>query len=132
MEITDKPGELALSPPTAAVQRRVSLFEQINLNVFWLTNNFHWQALLAIVIPSMVAKFLDPAQKDFNLAFVVSWGTIVAVIVNPLVGAISDYATFRMGRRRPFMIFGTILNVIVLVAFAFSPALPSGILLFMF
>ncbi len=29
------------------------------------------------------------------------------------------------------MIIGTILNVIVLVAFAFSPALPSGILLFM-
>jgi MFS family permease len=113
------------------MQRRVSLFDQININVFWIANNFHWQALLAIVIPSMVAKLLGDAHKDINLTLVVAWGTLVAVIVNPLVGAISDYATFRMGRRRPFMIIGTILNVVVLAAFAFSPALPSSILLFM-
>src|SRR5579859_3123162 len=132
MEVTDNPGGVAaISPSGAAPQRRVSLFDQININVFWIANNFHWQALLAIVIPSMVAKFLGDAHKDINLTLVVAWGTLVAVVVNPLVGAISDYATFRMGRRRPFMIIGTIFNVIVLIAFAFSPALPSGILLFM-
>src|SRR6266496_6455149 len=132
MATIDNPGELAVSQPRAAMQRRVSLFDQVNINVFWIANNFHWQALLAIVIPSMVAKLLGDAHKDINLTLVVAWGTLVAVIVNPLVGAISDYATFRMGRRRPFMIIGTILNVVVLAAFAFSPALPSGILLFMF
>src|SRR5579863_7907273 len=121
MEIIENPGELVVSPPNAAKERRVSLFDQINLNVFWLANNFHWQALLAIVIPSMVVKFLGNADKDINLALVVIWGTLVAVVVNPLVGAISDYATFRMGRRRPFMIVGTIINVVVLVAFGFSP-----------
>lgn len=129
MEISENPGPVAVSHPGAGVQRRVSLFEQINLNVFWIANNFHWQALLAIVIPSMVAKLLDPSHKDINLTLVVTWGTLVAVVVNPLVGALSDYATFRIGRRRPFMIMGTILNVIVLVAFAFSPALPTSILL---
>lgn len=128
MDIPNNPGSIAVSPPTAT-QRRVSLFEQINLNVFWIANNFHWQALLAIVIPSMVAKLLNPSQKDINLALVVVWGTLIAVIVNPLVGAVSDYATHHMGRRRPYMIIGTILNVIVLVAFAFSPSLPKSILL---
>lgn len=132
MATIDNPGELVVNPPRAAMQRRVSLLDQININVFWIANNFHWQALLAIVIPSMVAKFLGDAHKDINLTLVVAWGTLVAVIVNPLVGAISDYATFRMGRRRPFMIIGTIFNVIILAAFAFSPALPSSILLFMF
>jgi MFS family permease len=122
MEVSDNPGNIAVSPPNAAVERRVSLFDQVNLNVFWLANNFHWQALLAIVLPSMVAKFLGDANKDINLALVVIWGTLVAVVVNPLVGAVSDYATFRMGRRRPFMIIGTILNVIVLVLFAFAPS----------
>src|SRR5258708_35497567 len=122
MEVSDNPGgAAAISPPVAAAERRVSLFEQININVFWLANNFHWQALLAIVIPSMVVKFLNPQQKDINLALVVIWGTLVAVVVNPLIGAISDYATFRMGRRRPFMIIGTIFNVIILVLFAFAP-----------
>ncbi|GAC1631412.1 MAG: MFS transporter [Ktedonobacteraceae bacterium] len=121
MEIIDNPDGVEIIPPSTAT-RRISVFEQLNLNVFWIANNFHWQALLAIVIPSMVAKFLDPAQKDINLALVVIWGTLVAVAVNPLVGAISDYATFRMGRRRPFLIIGTIVNIVVLVLFAFAPA----------
>src|SRR5437764_2494897 len=122
MEITNKPRKITLISPAITEKPPVSIFDQINLNVFWIANNFHWQALLAIVIPSMVAKFLNPEQKDINLALVVIWGTLVAVVVNPLVGAISDYATFRMDRRRPFMIIGTIFNVIALVLFAFAPA----------
>src|SRR5438552_19114981 len=106
MEIIDNPGGVEISSVSVARERHVSIFEQININVFWIANNFHWQALLAIVIPRMVVKFLDPAQKDINLALVVIWGTLVAVAVNPLVGAISDYATLRMGRRRPFLIIG--------------------------
>src|SRR6266581_7530410 len=123
MEVTDNPGGVAAASLTStATLRRVSLFEQININVFWIANNFHWQALLAIVIPSMVVKYLGEANKDINLAMVVIWGTLVAVVVNPLTGAISDYATFRMGRRRPFLIIGTIFNIIVLVLFAFAPS----------
>src|SRR5438876_11065863 len=129
MEIIDNPGGVEVIPPGTAAAKRVSVFEQVNLNVFWIANTFRWQALLAIVIPSMVVKFLDPAQKDINLALVVIWGTLVAVAVNPLVGAISDYATFRMGRRRPFLIIGTIANAIVLVLFAFAPGWFSSIAL---
>ncbi len=121
MEVTDNPGGLVTSPPATVTQRRVSIFRQININVFWIANNFHWQALLAIVIPSMVVKLLGESNKDINLALVVIWGTLAAVAINPLAGAISDYATFRMGRRRPFMIYGTIFNVIVLALFAFAP-----------
>jgi MFS family permease len=122
MEVSENPGPgIAVGTPGVTTQRRVSVFEQININVFWIANNFHWQALLAIVIPSMVVKFLGNANKDIDLAIVVVWGTLVAVAVNPLVGAISDYVTFRLGRRRPFLIVGTIFNVIVLVLFAFSP-----------
>ncbi len=127
MEITNKPEEIVAvsSPPT----RPISLFRQININVFWLANQFHWNALIAIIIPSMIAKLLDPAQRDINLPLVIVWGTFAAVFVNPFVGAISDYVTFRLGRRRPFMIVGTIVNVIVLLVFAFTPNLNRGLLL---
>lgn len=122
MEISEPSGEAAARSIGTAPARRVSIFEQININAFWIANNFHWQALLAIVLPSMVVKFLGEPNKDINLALVVIWGTLVAVVVNPLVGAVSDYATFRMGRRRPFMIVGTVFNVIVLLLFAFAPS----------
>src|SRR5436190_20703853 len=56
MDIINNPGGVDISPPSVAKERRVSLFEQININVFWIANNFHWNALLAVAIPSMVAK----------------------------------------------------------------------------
>lgn len=125
MEMTDKPGSIAVDASGAQL-RPLSIFDQVNLNVFWIANNFHWQALLAVVIPSMVARLLDPANKSINLTIVVTAGTLVAIVVNPLVGAISDYATFRLGRRRPFMILGTLLNILALFAFAYSPQWFSG------
>lgn len=132
MEMTDKP-DIRVSTRIPAEKQRLSVFDQVNLNVFWIANNFHWQALLSVVIPSMVARFLDPAQKSINLTIVVTLGTLVAIVVNPLVGALSDYATFRMGRRRPFMIVGTVLNIIVLLLFAFAPSwFSAGMLLFTF
>src|SRR5258708_31883562 len=131
MEIIEQPGGVSTNRSTQL--RPLSLFDQCNLNVFWFTNQFHWQALLAVVIPSMVVKYLDPASKSINLVIVVFGGTLIAVVVNPLVGAISDYARFRMGRRRPFLIIGMVLNVIVLLLFAFSPGwFSSTALLFMF
>ncbi|MFL5626527.1 MAG: MFS transporter, partial [Ktedonobacteraceae bacterium] len=80
MQISNPSGEVdtSLEPE----KRRVTLFDQININVFWIANNFHWQALLVIVLPSMVVKFLGNTNKDIDLALVVVWGTIVAVIVN--------------------------------------------------
>jgi len=89
MEMTDRP-DISVRTQIPAERRRLSVFEQVNLNVFWIANNFHWQALLAVVIPSMVATFLDPGHKAINLAIVVNAGTLVAFVVNPLVGAISE------------------------------------------
>lgn len=130
MDVTDNSGAISTaSPSVSAPLRRVSLFDQININVFWIANNFHWQALLAIVIPSMVVKYLGNDNKDINLTLVIIWGTLIAVVVNPLVGAISDYVTFRMGRRRPFLIIGTVLNIIVLILFAFAPTWFSSTML---
>jgi len=139
MDISEPSGEIASRSGSSGPTRRVSLLAQLNLNAFWMANNFHWQALLSVVLPSMVVKFLGDANKDINLALVVIWGTIVAVVVNPLAGAVSDYATFRMGRRRPFMIVGTIFNILGLVLFAFAPSwfstadlLVTFIVLFLF
>ena len=85
MEVTDSSGAISVvSPSTTVTLRRVSLFDQININVFWIANNFHWQALFAIVIPSMVVKYLGNANKDINLTLVIIWGTLIVVVANPL------------------------------------------------
>jgi hypothetical protein len=66
--------------PAAGPKLRVSFFEQISINVYTFAGNFQWQSLMAIVIPSLVVKFLGGANKDINLAMVVIWGTLVGFV----------------------------------------------------
>lgn len=109
--------DAALAGATAETNvPRVSLGRQIAINLFWFANNIHWNALLSIIMPAVVATLLPFQNKGLNLALILAPGTIIAFIVNPLTGAISDYARFKMGRRRPFMLIGTAVNVVALLA----------------
>ncbi len=59
-----------------------------------------------------------PIEVGRTLAFVVVGGAIVGIIVQPTVGALSDYAVSRWGRRKPFIVFGSLLDVVFLVGIA--------------
>lgn len=113
---------------TAPGSRRIPTIEHVWMNLFWFANNVHWGALLGIVIPSQVEKFLG--HKELNLPLVVVWGTVVAVLVHPWAGALSDRIRNRMGRRRPFLLVGTVFNVIGLIYMATTDSLTSMIIAF--
>jgi MFS family permease len=119
--------ETIVAPPSvAAPTGRASLGKQLAINLFWFANNLHWQAILAIVIPAVVATQLPERDKGLNLALVTAPGILVAFFVNPLTGALSDYARFKLGRRRPFMIIGTILNVAALLGLGYLAYTADG------
>jgi len=92
------------------------------LNLFWFANNLHWGALLSIVVPSQVDKLFG--NKELNYPLVVVGGTLAAVIVHPLAGALSDRTTARLGRRRPWLLWGTLPNLIGLGLMAIAPSVP--------
>lgn len=52
-------------------------------------------------------------------------GTVVAIVVQPTVGSISDYAVTRWGRRKPFIVVGSLLDVVFLVCIANGSTLLS-------
>lgn len=110
----------------SAPAKRVSLWHQIAINLFWFANNIHWNALLSLVIPAAIATLLPFQDKGLNLALVLAPGTLIAFVVNPLVGSLSDYARFKMGRRRPFLIIGTALNIVALLAIGILCFLSDG------
>jgi hypothetical protein len=98
METTAAPAGVA------APTERASIGKQLAINIFWFANNFHWLAIISIILPLVVAAQLPERDKGLNLALITAPGIIVAFFVNPLTGALSDYARFKLGRRRPFMI----------------------------
>ena len=114
-------GRRVAAAVTPAPGRRLSTPEQCFLSLHWFGLNFHWGALLAVAIPAEVLKFVPEAEKGRALATVFAGGAFVALIVLPLVGALSDRSLSPFGRRRPFVLVGALLNVVALIALGYAP-----------
>jgi MFS family permease len=56
-------------------------------------------------------------------ALVTLGGAVVAILVQPTVGAISDYTVTRWGRRKPFIVVGSLLDLVFLFGIATSNTL---------
>ncbi len=53
-------------------------------------------------------------------AFVSVGAAVVGIAIQPTVGSISDYAVSRWGRRKPFIVFGSLLDLVFLLGIAQS------------
>src|SRR5262249_16703496 len=59
---------------------------------------------------------------------IIAIGAIISMVVAPLFGAWSDRIRMPWGRRKPFLVVGTIGNVLGLLALAFIPSTPSALI----
>lgn len=106
-------------------RRRMTTADLVALSTYWFGLNFHWGALLAIVIPSEVLRFVPDAEKGRALSLVFAGGAAIAMVVMPIAGALSDRSRAAMGRRRPFMLAGAALNVVALALMGASSTLVA-------
>jgi len=117
--------------PTAG-ERRLSVPDHICLNVFWFAFSVLWSSLLVVTIPSQVLSMVGDAQKGTGMAWIMGLGAFIALVFPPFVGAISDRTHFRMGRRRPFILAGTIINCLALLGMASFDSFSLYVLAFLF
>jgi MFS family permease len=85
-----------------------------------LANTVIWLSILPIgqiLLPTQIAAF-NAATRFSNLAIATSVGVMAALLTNPIAGALSDRTTSRLGRRRPWLIAGTVLSAATLVLLA--------------
>lgn len=75
---------------------------------------------LALKVNSLVG--LDRAPG--SLALIASVGAFVAMVGNPFFGRLSDRTTWRLGRRRPWLILGLTGGSIGIVVVATAPTVP--------
>jgi MFS family permease len=106
----------ALAP--AAPARRFTTLDQIFVSCFWLAYNVHWGALIAIVLPNQIATIVGDANKEYYNGLIPPLGAVVSLLITPVAGALSDRSRSRFGRRRPFMLVGTLINILFLVMIA--------------
>lgn len=73
-----------------------------------------WQGMHGIILPLRVLDFVPESEKNTALGLLISTGLILAMIVQPIVGAISDRSGFSWGRRRPFILVGILFLLLFL------------------
>ncbi len=76
-----------------------------------------WQAYDTIVPKILTDKF---GMSQTASGFVMTLDNILALFMLPMFGAISDKCTAKMGKRTPFVLFGTIAAVISFMAMSFA------------
>jgi MFS family permease len=108
--------DVAIGP--VAGRRELRALDQFFLSCFWFAYNFHWGALLAIVLPSQITAIVGDQRKELFNGLIPPLGAALSLVVTPLAGALSDRSASRFGRRRPFMLVGTLCNIVFLALMA--------------
>lgn len=100
------------------MKKHLRTWDIFNLSIYWFAISFHWGGLQAIVFPKIVLRYATETNQGTYLGILAMFGAVVSFLTNPLVGFISDRSAYSMGRRRPFVIFGTVFNVAALIYLA--------------
>lgn len=93
------------------------------LAVYWAGINALWAGISAILAGRLQYESLvSPGTEGAALFRIFAAGALVGIAVQPVLAAISDHTVSRWGRRRPYIVAGATLDVVVLVGLAFAPS----------
>ena len=94
--------------------------DHVTMNVYWFGLAFMWNGLHPIVLPALLLNFVPESLKNTYLGGLTFAGLILAMVVQPLAGGLSDGTQSRWGRRRPWMLAGTLLALVFLAGMALA------------
>ncbi len=121
---------MAVQPISAVPTARLSFGRLAAINAFWFGGGAHWQPIYISLIPVGATLIAGP-NADLLIGRVTAAGGIFALLTPILVGWLSDRTVSRWGRRRPWMVAGTVLNIIGLGLLALSASQLTFVLAYL-
>jgi Na+/melibiose symporter-like transporter len=94
--------------------------DYVKISIFAGAMAILWPSLHSFIIPLRILSFIPEAQKNTYLGLLTFVGSMIAVFVQPVAGALSDRFGSRWGRRRPFIFAGTLLALLFLPSIGLS------------
>ena len=104
----------------------------IRLNAFSFGVTGFILAMDTAVLPVIVLSLAPESLKNTYLAALGIGGLLVAAIIQPLIGQLSDRTRSPLGRRVPFIIFGTVVVCASLIFLVLAPNLAALFAVWMF
>ena len=102
-------------PPRQALP----LSQLVTLSIYWLGIQTIWGGLNITIIPGRLDELGRDSQGTM-LAIIMIVGAVAPIIIQPTVGVISDYTATRWGRRKPYIVIGSLLDVVFLAGIALN------------
>ncbi len=98
----------------------------IRISLYWFGLGVVWNGLTDIVNGRMQFTGLVPkGSEGAGAAEVAIAGAIIAIIVQPTVGQVSDFTKSRWGRRKPYIVIGSTLDLVFLFGIATSDTIVA-------
>lgn len=105
--------------PNAATRPKLSFLSIVQMNLGFLGLQFSFGLQQSNMGP--IYRYLGADEATMPLLWLA--GPMTGLIVQPIVGALSDRTTSRLGRRTPYFLVGAVLCSLALFAMPYSPAL---------
>jgi len=103
--------------------KRVTIREIFYLNAYWIGLSFMWNSLHVIILPAVLLHLVPDSQKNTYLGLLTFVGLIIAMVIQPISGSLSDRWVSRWGRRRPLIFLGTAFDFLFLAFLGWSGGL---------
>jgi len=107
------------------MKKELRWFEYIPININWFALTTRSQVLTPLVIPLLVQQFVGEANKGTYLGMMRLWALMAALLIQAVMGLLSDHNTSRFGRRRPFIFAGAIIETIVILSIGLTAQLEG-------
>ncbi len=107
------------------MKRPLRWYDYITVTIYHLGLSTNSQIMTPLVVPLLVQQFVGEAQKATFYGTQRLWGLMVALLAQAFWGILSDRSRLRWGRRRPFILIGTLINLAFIVAIGFSANLQG-------
>jgi len=102
--------ETSLSETTA--QKPLQWYDAITINIYFFALTLRSQTLTPLIVPLLVQQFVGEETKGTSYGNLRLVSLMVALLVQAVAGMLSDHNTSRWGRRRPFILVSTVLEII--------------------
>ena len=93
--------------------------DYVRITIFGLAISALWGSLHSIILPLRLLDFVAESQKNTYLGLLTLSGLLLAMAVQPIAGAISDRSSLRWGRRRPYILLGSIVALFLIPGIGF-------------